>query len=134
MVDSAQMILTGESRDMVEFVLPAVIGLIAGAIGSLVAPWVQWAVEKRRGRSAHRLKMIEACRKAITKEDTVDDPVPFGSTAEYSWLRPHLDPKFREGFERGRTMFVGSSGRHPDGARSELLDALTELEKKWDLV
>jgi len=29
-------------------VLPAFLGLVAGVVGSLVAPWVHWGIEKRR--------------------------------------------------------------------------------------
>src|SRR5215203_734611 len=35
---------------LIQYVVPAVLGLVAGVIGSLIAPWVQWAIEKRRDR------------------------------------------------------------------------------------
>jgi len=37
-------------EEFLKFAIPAFTGLIAGAIGSIVAPWVQWGIEKRKLR------------------------------------------------------------------------------------
>jgi hypothetical protein len=42
---------------LLQYVVPAVLGLVAGVVGSLVAPWVQWAVETRRNRQNYRREL-----------------------------------------------------------------------------
>jgi len=39
--------------------LPGAIGgLISGTVASLVAPWVQWAIEKRRSKLDYRMESV----------------------------------------------------------------------------
>ena len=40
-------------------IIAGLVGLITGAIGSLIAPWVQWGVEKRRKKLERRTALIQ---------------------------------------------------------------------------
>jgi len=118
---------------MLQF-LPAILALIGALAGSLIAPIVQWSIEKRRGKAAYRRTMIERWRKAVRTHDVEDTFHKFAASSEYSELRRYLQPGFRTALETGRTAFVGAGGRGRDGARTEILDCLAELERKWGLL
>jgi hypothetical protein len=56
----------GEVTDVLLQALPGAIGgLVTGAIASLIAPWVQWAIEKRRSKLNYRQELIRKWRKEI---------------------------------------------------------------------
>jgi hypothetical protein len=46
----------------VNAIIAGIVGLVAGAVGSLIAPWVQWGVEKRRKRCERRTALIQRWR------------------------------------------------------------------------
>jgi len=101
---------------LLQFVVPALLGLIGGVIGSLVAPWVQWAVEKRRGRTDHRRELIRQWR--MDFEEFEYDEHRLGDSASYSAVRPHLRPEVRDAIEKlepctflMRGVMVASSSR-----------------------
>lgn len=123
---------------MLQYVLPALLALVGGLAGSLLAPIVQWSIEKRRGKAAYRREMITRWREAVSMHDFhkrwEKAEHPFGGTPEYAEMRQYLDPEFCKAFERGRTLFAGATGRGADGARTRILDAIAELERKWDLL
>jgi hypothetical protein len=117
---------------LLQYVLPSVLGLIAGVVGSLVAPWVQWAVEKRRGRTNHRRELIKTWRSDFQKFDYDDHRL--GDSAAYTSLRPHLRPEVRDAIEKPRTAYVPNEGRHGSVKQQMLLDEVARLEKEWGLV
>jgi hypothetical protein len=39
-------------EEFIKVAIPTLIGLITGTIGSLIAPWVSWGIEKRKLRLA----------------------------------------------------------------------------------
>jgi hypothetical protein len=40
-------------------VIGGIAGLITGTIGSLIAPWVHWGIEKRRSQAERRRALID---------------------------------------------------------------------------
>jgi len=124
----------------------AIAGLIAGVIGSLVAPWVQWTIEKRRNRQSYRRELIQRWRKIIAaqigEETDIWDVEGFSHTAEYSTMKPHLSSASREWIEVSvaeRRALVKEAGIGPWGNqvmeyRRRLLDELARLEQEWGLV
>ena len=107
----------------------AIGGLITGVVASLVAPWSQWGVEKRRLRREERRNMLEAARKLIS---VLSDARSFRDTPEYARLRPYLSDKLRKDFEGEAIVVVVGQGR--GSLAIWLLDEITQLEKKWGLV
>src|SRR5215212_3297925 len=51
---------------LLHYGLPALLGLVAGVVGSLVAPWVHWTIERRRVRLHRRQQLIEDLRYALS--------------------------------------------------------------------
>lgn len=113
--------------------VPALFGLIGGVVGSLVAPWVHWAIEKRRSKSEYRRQLIAQWRREIDAFDWDYDD--FGNSTTYGGIRPHMSPETVKNFEAQRTFHVP-----PDGGRGELLkkqwasDEVSRIESEWDLL
>ncbi len=115
------------------WITSAFLGLIGGVVGSLVAPWVQWAIEKRRSKFEYRRSLIEKWRAEIDAFDWVNEN--FGNSSIYAGMRPHMQAQVIEKFEAQRTIFVA-----PDDGRGENLpkqwasDEVARIEKEWDLL
>jgi hypothetical protein len=117
---------------LLQYVVPAVLGLVAGVVGSLFGPLVQWAVEKRRGRMDYRKALIKQWRNDFEVFDY--DSHRLGDSATYSSLRPHLRTAVRDAIEKPRTAYVPNEGRGGSVKKQMLLDEIARLEKKWGLV
>src|SRR5918997_6541220 len=120
----------------------AIAGLISGVIGSLIAAWVQWAVEKRRNLFRYRRDSIKSWRDAIESYD--HDEGNIRTTATYSAIRPHLKQEIRERLENPREFHVEIDdrsgvdgvtvrGKTPSSVKTILLDEVARIEKEWGL-
>jgi len=109
------------------------VGLIAGVIGSLIAPWVQWGIAKKQIKHERRIKLIQRWREIISAEEfdrgvLLNDP-------EYGPLRDLLTEEVRKELERpvGEiTVNFGSPIESLD--RDLILKEVTRIEKLWDLI
>ncbi len=126
-------------------IIPAFLGLLAGAISSLIAPWVHWGVEKRKLRLQTRAELIKEAREALECGNHTNEE--FRHLSVYSRIRPFLSAHAIKAVEgetpRGNPFssaqvirIVAGNGRHSgvNPFRAKVLDELTELEKKWGLV
>jgi hypothetical protein len=115
------------------WLVPALLGFTGGIIGSLIVPWVQWAIEKRRGKFEYRQEMIKTWREGIDNFNWTDDD--FGNSSIYGAIRPHIKPDMIEKFEAQRTFHVP-----PDGGRGTNLqkqwasDEVARIENEWGLL
>lgn len=50
-------------------------GLVTGAIGSLIAPWSQWGVEKRKLQRQSRVDLLAGWREGIAELRRIEDEV-----------------------------------------------------------
>jgi hypothetical protein len=126
---------------MWDIVIPAITGLASGAIGSLLAPWANWGVEKKRLQQRARIELIAEARMVLA------DPPPnteFRLMPIYSRIRPYLTeyaciaiegkPFTKVGAE-GITIVSGNSRHSGVNPYAQLvLDELSELESRWNLV
>jgi hypothetical protein len=120
-----------------EKVLPLLLAFIAGALGSIVAPWVNWGIERRREDLKYKRECINAWRQLVADlaehykvlpnivPKTREHPLEFlnSSTAFYS-LRPLLTPT---AVEKLNSSFA-------DAIRSVLIDEIGRIEKEWGLL
>lgn len=116
-------------------IIPALLGLVAGVIGSLVAPWVNWGIEKRREKRKRRQNSVDSWRKYV---ETNFDWNTFRNTAVFSQMKPYLSEKIvneldpvREG--EGPTIHLRSAIGE-DTLTKRLLDEIAAIEKKWKLI
>lgn len=114
-----------------EVVISAIVGLLAGTVGSLIAPWVHWSIEKRKSKIEYRREQIRKWREEINASDT--NGVKPTDTAAYSAMRPYLDPELVKKLENALTIFA-SGGRGPNTKKLILLDEITRLEREWGLI
>lgn len=116
-------------------VLPAILGFVAGAIGSLVAPWVNWGIEKRREKTKRRQEFIDSWRRYIEDEFEWNS---FRNTAMFSQIKPYLSEKMIneldpvEGTETPTIHLRSPIGE--DTLTKRLLDEIAAVEKRWNLI
>lgn len=74
-----------------DVLIAAASGAIAAVIGSLIEPWVQWAVERRRDRQKYRRKLIQSWRELISEQVGKTTQLPeiedISHTSEYSMMK-----------------------------------------------
>jgi len=114
------------------YLIPAFLGLIAGAVGSLIAPWVHWAIEKRRAKIEYRRNSIAEWRSQIEAFNWNEDS--FGDSATYASMRPHMNPEVVSRIEGPRTYIVPNEGRGCNAMKQCLVDELSRLEVDWGLL
>jgi hypothetical protein len=114
-------------------VISGIVGLISGAIGSLIAPWSLWGVEKRRAKRQYRVEQIARWRDALRGDF---DRRSFVSSEAYSTLKPYMPKRLVEEIEKSRNpfYFVALPKDNEDSMRAYLLEVVAEVERKWRLL
>jgi hypothetical protein len=113
-------------------------GLIAGIIGSLIAPWVSWGIEKRKLIRGSREKIIRDTRSLLS--DRKLSRQDFRQTATYSHIKPHLSCHVVSCIESDEVIGVDNialvvrTGPTRLSFRNLTLDDLARLEEKWKLI
>lgn len=101
-------------------------------IGSLIAPWVSWGIEKRKLKLAARREFVASAREAVK---AIDDKNDFREHAIYSQLRPFLSERTRVFLETDTiTIQDGGRGGGVNNYKPQVFDDLHSLERKWDLL
>jgi len=115
---------------MDEKIIAALFGLIGGTIGSLVAPWIHWAVERRRTQLANRKEQIADLRRLATQMDLHE----LFDTAEYAALRPHLSTQALSRIEGQRVVHIVMGRDRQPSRENTLFDEIARIEREWKLV
>lgn len=118
-------------------------GLVTGAVGSLVAPWVALKVEHQRQVHADRRQRVAEWRAGLASVEANLTPGrnPFiqGAFVGEPWfatLRPHLDPATVNGWESpgARYIHFNEAGSRRDGVAMQLADEIDRIAREWDVV
>lgn len=129
------------SLDWTTILTAALAGGGAGVVSSL-APWAQFAVEKRRERTAQRRERIAKWRWMISEHHYAGDEssmrverTSISQHPDYQSLRPHLSEELRHRVEgRGDNLVISiDAGEYSDIER-DVMEAIDQLERDWDLV
>lgn len=114
--------------------IAAAVGLITGAIGSLIAPWIHWGIEKRRKRFESRSDLIRRWREILG--DPEFDRSKMLNNPSYGALRPLLSTEALKEVERPSTHINCYMGGPPidDHDRMTLLHEVARIEKAWGLL
>ena len=112
----------------------AVSGLISGTIASLVAPWVRWGIEKKRARNESRRALLAEAREYVTSH--LFGGATFAAKPIYRRLKPHLISELVETIENYEEVLdrQDEPGKFPRLFREEVLDEISRLERKWELI
>lgn len=118
---------------LVSLVVAAVIGFVTGGLGSLVAPWANWGVEKQRQRQERRRKVLEEARNLVAYHDFT--PAKFSQDRIYPVLRPYLEPSLVEAIEtpNGPAQW-GSPDAIKAAFRDHIFRNVARIEKEWKLL
>jgi hypothetical protein len=113
-------------------VISGIVGLITGALGSLIAPWVAWGVEKRRVKRQYRIEQISRWREALRGDF---DRRSFINSEAYSTLKQHMPEELIEEIERSRDPYHKVLLRGSDDPmRFRLLEVVAKKEKELGLI
>ncbi len=140
-------------------IVVVLISLISGAIGSLIAPWVNWGIEKKKLLLNERRSTIEKVRKLVIQEYTnfekktkdlvtkrirVDkiypDAVTYFDTLNkhpiFHKIVPHLELNTLSVLKNPELFKPEDRGADLGGLPTPfqiVLDNLSKIEKEWDL-
>ena len=116
-----------------EVVVPILVAAGAGTVASLLAPWAQWGVDRRRQVRARRVEIIAGIRELVHQGQAVDRDVLLVDP-RYLAVRPHLDAKTEE-MLREQTIHVVSDSYGTVGNvyLAALRDEADRLEQEWKL-
>ena len=115
-------------------IIEIIVAAVVGGVASLIAPWANWGVEKRKKKLLWRKKLIDDCKDRI--DVSYDSHKSFRETHLYSNLRPYLSDELKEDIEAGNIKVIqvrrGRGSEYP--LKQRLLDEINILEKKWGLI
>lgn len=118
---------------MDEKLIAAIIGFVSGVLGTFIAPWVGWGIEKRRMKQQNRKEAVATWRQVIyrvAKGETYSDAGELDfllhQEPEFLRLKALLSPEVQELFARNE---VGS-----EQALEALQSDLSRIEKEWKLL
>ncbi len=118
---------------IVHYLIVGVIGLLTGAIGSLIAPWVHWGIEKRRIKLKHRRSLIKEWREIL--QNTEFNRKLILECPTYGVLQENLTMESRKELERSTNeVIISSDSPFSDSDKVLIQRELVCIEKKWGLI
>jgi hypothetical protein len=111
-----------------------ILGFFSGAAGSLIAPWVNWGIEKKRDKIKARRSLISDARKFIRSKSF--SAFDFSEETYFIQLKPFMNDAVIEHVEMFDDYFnaIDDSSTLPEGLKAELLQELHRIEQKWGLI
>lgn len=117
---------------LLQYVIPAFIGLLAGAVGSVIAPWVNWGIKKRELKLHARREFLFFARNAVREHG---DKRAYREHVTYSQLRPFLSQRSIEMIESDAAVVQADGrGSGADNFKPLVYEDINKLEKKWGLL
>jgi hypothetical protein len=113
-------------------IISAVSGLAAGIVGSLIAPWVKWAVDRRREKLSYRRSIVESARNKI--DASIFNKHQITSSLEWRYLEKYMPINVIDSFKMENHFLCGEPNEDASNPyRRELAKALEKLEHDWGL-
>lgn len=118
--------------ELTKLIIPAVTGLVAGAIGSLIAPWIHWRIEKKRKSIEYKQALIRDVRHLV---DTAESLEKILSSSLWGFILEHLTKEERHSVSSGRVIHTSDvPGMNDLSFRKQKIGVmLNRLEKEWNL-
>jgi hypothetical protein len=112
-----------------EYIISGIVGLLTGAIGSLVAPWVVWKIEEKKQNRIDRVDLIKQLRIYTETHEPRDHD--FLNSHNYIRIRPYLSDSLINDLEDSRTVVFQSTSR--SYYTSKFLQELEGIEDLWGI-
>jgi len=112
-----------------EYIISGIIGLLTGAIGSLVAPWLKWKIEEKKEERSEKVELIKNLRVAMETAEPNDSE--FLNSTHYIRIRPFLSEKVISEIEDSKTIYIEQNSR--SYLKSIFLQQLQIIESKWNI-
>jgi hypothetical protein len=112
-----------------EYIISGIVGLLTGAIGSLVAPWVVWKIEEKKQNRIDRVDLIKQLRIYTETHEPRDHD--FLNSHNYIRIRPYLSDSLINDLEDSRTVVLQSTSR--SYYTSKFLQELEGIEDLWGI-
>ncbi len=113
-----------------QYIITSIIALISGAIGSLLAPWINWKLEVRKQERNAKINLINDLR--IYLENNEPKNEQFLNSTDYIKIRPFLSLKFVNELED-----MGAHTININTIRSfykeKFLTELEIIEEDWEI-
>lgn len=109
----------------------AIATCVASFLAVVVAPHVQWGIEKKREQRKTRQALIQAVR-VVNGNYTIEE---FRTMSEYHAVRPFLNKDLVKKIESD-TFHISIAGpsKGTNNFWPEIMNEMSRLEKDWDLV
>jgi hypothetical protein len=110
----------------------AFIGLVSGAIGSLIAPWIHWGIEKKRKAMEYKQSRIKDARKLLDKADSLEIIL---SSSIWGFIETNLTQQEIQSVSSGRVIHCTDHDCMTEfQMRKQVISQmLSRLEKEWEL-
>lgn len=115
----------------------AISGGAIGALASLIAPWSQWGVEKKRLLTESRRSRVKAWRTAVIGAQVSSGiegrpfREKFSADINYRDLRPFLSQDLASEIE---TPWPDNMVETESEMRDLILDEICQIERRWGLI
>ncbi|MFT5971087.1 MAG: hypothetical protein ACI8ZO_001605 [Flavobacteriales bacterium] len=110
-----------------QYIISGIVGLLTGAIGSLVAPWIVWKIEKKKENRNDRVDLIKQLRVYLETGEPRDDV--FLNSHNYIRIRKYLSDSLIDDLEDSRREILQSTSR--SYYKSKFLQELEDIEDSW---
>lgn len=115
----------------IDHFISGIIGLFTGAVASLIAPWINWHIEKKKNERMEKEKLIENLRLYVLRKNPKD--IEFINSIDYIRIRPYLSNKFVEELENSNETVIIMGGATRSNYQSELLEQIDRIEEEWNV-
>ena len=112
-----------------EYIISGIIGLIGGAIGSLLAPWVNWKIEIKKELWRTKKELILKLRTYLQNNSPKNKN--FLNSIDYTRIRPYLSNNFVNELEDFETTILHSY--HRGYYNAKFMEELDTIEDLWQL-
>jgi hypothetical protein len=116
----------------------AIAGAVTGTLTSVIAPWMNWTIEKRREERDHRRKLIANWRAMLAHYVESTRARDFLTDHRFLTLRPLLTPLVLTSLETvpdvdPRDLADGALGIAADPDLELLAHEIDRIERQWGL-
>jgi hypothetical protein len=137
--DEVKVATSPETFEWMKILIPTIVAFIAGAFGSVIAPWANWGIKKKEILLNNRKQLIDEVRNKLSEKDLSSED--FINSQLYSKIRPFLKIKTIDTLEKtgefGTQVIqiqMGGRGNGTSHYFNNVLDDIQIKEKEWGLI